>query len=151
MKLLTQIQSDVKDAMRARDMELLTTLRMFVAALQNEAKAKLRDLEESEEIAVLSRERKRRVEAAEAFEAGGAADRAAAERAQVQLVDRYLPAQLDEAELELIVSEAVAEMGAASPKEMGAVMKAVMPKVAGRADGKVVSAAVQRALTGAGS
>lgn len=151
MKLLTQIQSDVKDAMRARDTELLTTLRMFVAALQNEAKAKLRDLEESEEIAVLSRERKRRVEAAEAYEAGGAADRAAAERAQVELVDRYLPAQLDEVELERIVSEAVAETGASSPKEMGAVMKAVMPKVAGRADGKIVSAAVQRALAGAGS
>jgi uncharacterized protein YqeY len=150
MSILSTIQADVKDAMRARDSEKLTSLRMFVAALQNEAKDKMRDLTEQEEIAVLSRERKRRVEAAEGFDSGGAAERAAAERYQVGLVDAYLPAQMEQADLDALVDSAVAEVGATSPQEMGAVMKVLMPKIAGRADGKAVSASVKRALAEAG-
>jgi uncharacterized protein len=148
MSLLEQLQSDVKDAMRARDSERTQNLRLLVAALQKVSKEKLRDLDEAEEIQVLNRERKQRIEAAEAFEQGGADDRAAAERSQAALIEQYLPEQMDEAELARLVDEAVAETGASSPKEMGAVMKALMPKVAGRADGKAVSAAVQARLRG---
>lgn len=147
MSLLERIQSDVKDAMRARDAERTLHLRLLVDALQKEAKTKQRELDEQEEIAVLSRERKQRVEAAEGFEAGGASERAANERGQIELIEQYLPEQLSQQELDRLVAEAVAETGASSPKEMGTVMKALMPKVQGRADGKVVSAAVQRALS----
>ncbi len=147
MELLEQIQADVKDAMRARDTERTTALRMFVAAVQNEAKAKLRDLSTEEQIAILSREKKKRVEAAELYDQGGAADKAAAERSQIEMLDKYLPAQLGADELAALVAEAVAESGATSPQQMGLVMKALMPKVAGRADGKAVSAAVQSALS----
>jgi uncharacterized protein YqeY len=146
MELLERIQADVKDAMRARDSDRVQSLRMFVAALQNEAKSRLRDLEDGEQLAVLTRERKKRVESAEQFEQAGHADKAHAEREQMALIDAYLPAQLDDAELAKLVAEAVAETGATSPKDMGTVMKALMPKVQGRADGKVVSAAVNAAL-----
>ena len=144
--LLEQLQSDVKDAMKARDTERVQTLRLFVNAVQNETKAKLRDLEPTEEIAVLQRQKKQRLEAAEAFTAGGHADRAAAELSQAALLDTYLPEQLSDAELEALVAEAIAETGAEGPQAMGSVMKVVVPKVAGRADGKAVSAAVNRAL-----
>jgi uncharacterized protein YqeY len=146
MSLLEQLQSDVKDAMKARDTERVQSLRLFVNAVQNEAKAKLRDLEDGEVVSVLQREKKKRVEAAEAFEAGGHPDRATAEREQAEMLDTYLPAQLSEAELEDLVRTAIAETGAEGPQAMGAVMKALMPKVAGRADGKAVSSAVNRAL-----
>lgn len=148
MSVLEQIQADVKDAMRARDTDTTTQLRMLVAALQGEAKNKLRDLEEAEEIAVLSRERKKRVEAADLYDQGGAPDKAAAERTQIEMIDAYLPAQLSDEEVAKFVAEAVAETGASSPQDMGKVMKALMPKVQGRADGKVVSRAVQQALVG---
>ncbi len=134
--------------MKARDSERVQSLRMFVNSVQNEAKAKLRDLEDAEVIAVLQREKKKRVEAAEAFEAAGHDDRAGAERTQAALLDEYLPEQMGDEELDALVAAAVAETGASDPSAMGAVMKAVMPKVAGRADGKAVSAAVNRALRG---
>lgn len=145
---LEQIQADVKDAMRARDSTRVQSLRLFVNAIQNEAKAKQRDLTEPEIVTVLQRERKRRVEAAEAFTSAGHADRASAEVAQAAMLDAYLPEQLSSEELQAIVAAAVAELGADGPQAMGSVMKAVMPKVAGRADGKVVSAAVGAALRG---
>ncbi len=148
MSLLERLQSDVKDAMKARDTDRVQSLRLFVNAVQNESKAKLRDLEDDEVVTVLQREKKKRIEAAEAFEAAGHADRAGTERDQAALLDGYLPEQLDEAELDRIVAETVAEVGAEGPSAMGAVMKAVMPKVQGRADGKLVSAAVNRALRG---
>lgn len=146
--LLERLQADVKDAMKARDSDRVQSLRLFVNAVQNEAKTKLRDLEDAETVTVLQREKKKRVEAAEAFEAAGHGDRAGAEREQAALLDEYLPEQLTDVELDAIVAEAVAETGASDPSAMGAVMKAVMPKVAGRADGKLVSAAVNRALRG---
>lgn len=148
MEILERIQSDVKDAMRARESERVQSLRMFVAALQGEAKSKLRDLDEQEQMAVLARERKKRVESAEQFDQAGHADKAAAEREQIALIDAYLPAALSQQELATLVSAAIAETGATSPAQMGAVMKALMPKVQGRADGKAVSAAVNAALRG---
>lgn len=148
MTLLERIQNDVKDAMKARDSERTQNLRMLVNALQRDAKEKRRELSEQEEIQVLSRERKQRVEAADAFDQGGAADRAANERAQIELIEVYLPSQLSDVELAELVAAAVSEAGATSPKDMGAVMKVLMPKVQGRADGKAVSGAVQRALAG---
>ncbi|MCW2972521.1 MAG: hypothetical protein JWN72_794 [Thermoleophilia bacterium] len=144
--LLEQLQSDVKEAMKARDSDRVQTLRLFVNAIQVEAKTKQRDLDGSEEIAVLQRERKKRIEAAEAFDAGDAADRAAEERRQAELLDTYLPEQLTPEELQNLVTNAIAEAGAESPKDMGAVMKVLVPKVAGRADGKALSGAVQQAL-----
>lgn len=146
--LLERLQSDVKEAMKARDTDRVQSLRLFVNSVQNEAKAKLRDLEDAEVVAVLQREKKKRVEAAEAFEAGGHPDRAATERGQAAMLDAYLPEQLSESELDALVAETIAEVGAEGPSAMGAVMKAVMPKIAGRADGKAVSAAVNRALRG---
>jgi uncharacterized protein YqeY len=146
--LLERLQSDVKDAMKARDTDRVQSLRMFVNSVQNEAKAKLRDLSDDETVTVLQREKKKRVEAAEAFEAAGHPDRAGAEREQAAMLDAYLPEQLSDEALAEIVREAIAEVGATEPSQMGAVMKAVMPKVAGRADGKAVSAAVSAALRG---
>lgn len=151
MTILERIQDDVKASMRARDGERTVALRMLVAALQGEAKARLRTLDEQEEIAVLMRERKKRIEAAVAFDVGGAPDRAGLERSQQQLVEAYLPEQLTVDELHVLVLEAVHETGADSPSQMGLVMKALMPKVQGRADGKVVSQAVQHALASADS
>lgn len=144
--LLERLQADTKDAMKARDADRVQSLRMFVNAVQNEAKSKLRDLEDPEVVAVLQREKKRRIEAAEAFEAAGHGDRAATERAQAELLDAYLPEQLEARQLDDLVRSAITEVGAEGPADMGKVMQAVMPKVAGRADGKVVSAAVSRAL-----
>lgn len=144
--LLERLQADVKDAMKARDSDRVQSLRMFVNSVQTEAKSKLRDLSDDEVVTVLQREKKKRVEAAEAFESGGHPDRAAAEREQAAMLDAYLPAQLSDDELAALVAEAVAETGASGPSDMGTVMKAVMPKVAGRADGKAVSGAVSKAL-----
>lgn len=148
MELLDRIQSDVKDAMRARDTDRTTSLRMFVAALQNESKSKLRDLTPAEELAILTREKKKRVEAAELYDQGGAADKAAAEREQIAMLDAYLPQQLTADELDAMIQEAIAETGASGPAGMGLVMKALKDKTAGRADGKAVSEAVKAALAG---
>ena len=147
MSILSTIQADVKDAMKARDAETTQTLRLLVNALQNAAKdAGTDDLADDEAIQVLTRQKKQCVEAAEAFEGGGAEERAAAERAQIEMIDRYLPAQLGEDELAELVAAAISETGATAPKDMGQVMKALMPKVQGRADGKAVSQAVQSRL-----
>ena len=127
--------------MKAREREKASALRLVVDALQQDAK-----LGKGDEVAVLQRERKKRVEAAEAFEGAGRAEQAAAERSEAELIERYLPAQLSDEELEGLVAEAVAETGATEQRQMGDVMKAVMPKVEGRADGKRVSAAVRQKL-----
>jgi uncharacterized protein len=141
MSVLEQVQGDVKTAMKAREREKASALRLVVDALQQDAKFGAGD-----EIAVLTKERKKRVEAAEAFEGAGRTDQAAAERFEAELIAAYLPAQLSDEELEALVGEAVAETGATEQKQMGQVMSALMPKVAGRADGKRVSAAVRKKL-----
>ena len=140
--MLEQVQSDVKDAMKAGERVRVHALRLIVSELQKAAKDNGGD-----EIQVLQRERKRRLEAAEAYRDGGRADAAEAEEREAEIIESYLPAQLSDEELEAIVGDAVAESGASSPSEMGKVMGLIMPKVQGRADGKRVSAAVREKLT----
>jgi uncharacterized protein len=142
MSLLEQIQGDVKDAMKAGEKERVHALRLVVNELQKAAKENGGD-----EVEVLQRERKRRLEAAEAYRDGGAADRAEAEEREAEIISAYMPEQISDQELNAIVGDAVAESGASSPKEMGKVMALVMPQVKGRADGKRVSAAVKEKLT----
>jgi hypothetical protein len=141
MSVLEQVQSDVRTAMKARDRERASALRMVVDVLQQDAK-----LGKGDEVAVLQRERKKRVEAAEAYEGAGRAEQAAAERFEAGLIDGYLPRQLSDQELGELVDAAVAETGASEQKQMGQVMSALMPKLDGRADGKRVSAAVREKL-----
>jgi uncharacterized protein len=141
MSVLEQMQSDVRTAMKARDRERAAALRMVVDVLQQDAK-----LGKGDEVAVLQRERKKRVEAAEAYEGAGRTDQAAAERFEAELIDGYLPQQLSDEELAELVDAAVAETGATERKQMGQVMSALMPKLGGRADGRRVSTAVQQKL-----
>jgi uncharacterized protein len=142
MSVLEQVQSDVKDAMKAGERERVHALRLIVSELQKAAKDN-----GSDEIQVLQRERKRRLEAAEAYRDGGRTDAAEAEEREAEIITSYMPAQLSDEELDAIVGDAVAESGATSPKEMGKVMALVMPQVKGRADGKRVSNAVKEKLT----
>ena len=142
MSLLTQIQDDVKDAMKAGERERVHALRLVVNELQKAVKEN-----GAEELDVLQRERKRRFEAAEAYRDGGRTDLAEAEEREAELIASYMPEQLSDEELGAIVGDAVAESGASSPKEMGKVMAMVMPQVKGRADGKRVSAVVKEKLT----
>jgi uncharacterized protein YqeY len=139
--VLEQVQDDVRTAMKARDRDRASALRMVVDVLQKDAK-----LGSGDEVAVLQRERKKRVEAAEAYEGAGRDEQAAAERFEAGLIESYLPQQLSDEELEAIVDSAVAETGATGPRQMGQVMSAVMPKVGGSADGKRVSTAVRKKL-----
>jgi uncharacterized protein YqeY len=141
MSVLEQAQADVRTAMKARDRERAAALRMIVDALQQDAK-----LGKGDEIAVLQRERKKRVEAAEAYEGAGRSDQAAAERFEAGLIEAYLPEQLSDEELAGLVQSAIAETGATEQRQMGQVMSALMPKLDGRADGKRVSAAVRQEL-----
>jgi uncharacterized protein YqeY len=141
MSVLEQVQDDVKTAMKARDRERASALRLVVDVLQQDAK-----LGKGDEVAVLQRERKKRVEAAEAYENAGRSEQAAAERFEAGLIEGYLPQQLSDEELAALVEAAVAETGASEQKQMGQVMSALMPKVGGRADGKRVSAAVRQKL-----
>ncbi len=127
--------------MKARDRERASALRLIVDVLQQDAK-----LGKGDEVAVLQRERKKRVEAAEAYEKAGRTDQAAAERFEAELIEGYLPQQLSDEELASLVDAAVSETGASEQKQMGEVMSALMPKVGGRADGKRVSAAVRQKL-----
>lgn len=141
MSALEQAQADVRTAMKAREKDRAAALRLIVDSLQQEAK-----LGKGDEVAVLQRERKKRVEAAEAYEGAGRAEQAAAERFEAELIEAYLPQQLSDEELAALVEEAVAETGASEQKQMGEVMSALMPKLGGRADGKRVSAAVRQKL-----
>jgi uncharacterized protein YqeY len=140
--ILEQVQADTRDALKARERERVSALRLLANALQQDAKEG-----GSDELAVLRRERKRRIEAAEAYRGGGSDERAAAEEREAELIDAYLPAQLSDDELAALVAEGIAESGAAGPQDMGKAMGAVMPKIDGRADGKRVSAAVRERLS----
>jgi uncharacterized protein len=144
-----RVQSDMAEAAKARDQQRLKALRLLLDSLKKEAKDARGELDEQGEIAVLKRERKRRVEAAEAFRGAGRDEAADAEQAEVEVIDAYLPEQISDDDLAAIVSAAVDETGAQSPGEIGKVMSAVMPKLGGRADGKRVSALVREKL-GAG-
>jgi uncharacterized protein YqeY len=140
--VLEQVQHDVTEAMKARDRGRVGALRLIVAELQKAAKEG-----DADEVEVLQRERKRRLEAAEAYRDGGRPELADDEELEAENIASYMPEQVSDEELEAIVGDAVAESGASSPKEMGKVMSLVMPKVKGRADGKRVSAVVKEKLT----
>jgi uncharacterized protein YqeY len=136
------VQSDVTASLKAGDRERANALRLIVNELQKAAKEGKTD-----EVEVLQRERKRRIEAAEAYRDAAREDLADAEEREAAIIEAYMPQQLSDEELRAIVGDVVAESGASSPREMGKVMSAVMPQVKGRADGKRVSAMVQELLT----
>jgi len=141
MSVLEQMQADVRTAMKAGERERAAALRMIVDSLQQDAK-----LGKGDEVAVLQRERKKRLEAADAYSEADRAEQASAERSEAELIEAYLPAQLSDAELAELVEAAIAETGASEQKQIGEVMSALMPKLGGRADGKRVSAAVREKL-----
>jgi uncharacterized protein YqeY len=139
--ILEKVQEDVRSAMKAGERERAGALRLVVDALQQDAK-----LGDGDEIAVLQRERKKRLEAAEAYREGGRGEQADVEQGEADLIEAYLPAQLSDEELAGIVDAAIEETGATEQKQMGQVMSALMPKVGGRADGKRVSQVVRERL-----
>jgi uncharacterized protein len=143
MAIAEQIKADLGDAMRAGQKDKVGALRLVLSELQKAAKEGGED-----ELAVLRRERKRRLEAAQQFRDGGRDELAAGEEAEAELIGGYLPAQLSDQELQTIVERAVADSGAQSAKDMGAAMKQAMAAVDGRADGKRVSGLVRAALAG---
>ena len=147
-ELKDRLQQDLTTSMKARDELRTSTLRMVLTAIGNEEVAgkAARSLSGEEELRVVAREAKKRREAAEAFRSGGADERAERELAEEVVLETYLPAQLADGELQELVAQAVQESGASGPQAMGAVMKVVGPKVAGRAEGGRVAAAVRAAL-----
>ena len=143
MTVIDQVRTDITTAMKAGEKTRVRALRMVLSELQKAAKEG-----SSDEVAVLRRERKRRIEASEQFRHGGRPELAEQEESEAVLIDGYLPAELPDAELDVLVSAAIEETGATEPKDMGQVMKAVMAKVDGRADGKRVSGRVREVLRG---
>jgi uncharacterized protein YqeY len=148
-ELKERLRADLNDAMRARDQVRMRTLRMALTSITNEevAGAAARVLTDDEIVRVLTREARKRKEAAEAFSAAGRADQAAAERAEGDVLAGYLPAQLSDDEIAALVDAAIAETGASGMASMGLVMKTVTPRIAGRADGARVAAEVRRRLS----
>jgi uncharacterized protein len=149
MSLKAKLQSDLTEAIRSRDELRSSTIRMVLTSITNEEVAgkEARVLSDNEIIAVLTREAKKRREAAEAFTQGGAGDRADREIAEGKVIAEYLPEQLTDDELATLIKEAISQTGAAGPSGMGLVMKYLQPKIAGRADGSKVSSAVKSALS----
>ena len=142
MSLIEKVKSDTASALKSGDKDRVQALRLITNELQKAAK----ESSDGDETAVLQRERKRRLEAAQAYADAGRDDLANGERREAEIIEEYMPEQLSDEELHAIVGDAVAESGATSPKEIGKVMSLVMPKVQGRADGKRVSAAVREKL-----
>ena len=143
MTVIDQVRTDITSAMKAGEKQRVGALRLVLSELQKAAKDG-----SSDEVAVLRRERKRRFEAAEQFRNGGRPELADQEESEAELIEGYLPAELPDAELDALVTAAIEETGASEPKDMGQVMKAVMAKVDGRADGKRVSGRVRDLLSG---
>ena len=156
MTLKAQLNEDLKSAMRSGDAQRRDALRMLLAAVKQgevdtlDPDKRTSGLSEEDVIAILMREAKRRREGIEGFEKGGATERADAERAELKLIESYLPQQMTRAEIEPLARAAIAEAGASTPAQAGAVMQRLMPKVKGMADGKLVSQIV-RELLGAAS
>jgi uncharacterized protein len=142
MTVIEQVRADMTSAMKAKEKERVGALRLVLSELQKAAKDGGDD-----ELAVLRRERKRRLEAATQFRDGGRPELAEQEESEAALIEAYLPAEIDDSELEAIVAAAIADTGASEPKDMGQVMKVVMAKTGGRADGKRASARVREALS----
>jgi uncharacterized protein YqeY len=146
VSLIEEIDDEVKDAMRAGDAERRDTLRLILNSLKNSEKELQRPLSEEEELQVLQRERKRRVEAAEAFRTGGREEQAEAEERELEVLEEFMPEPLSEDEIEEIVDDVIAEVGATSMADLGRVLADVMPQIAGRADGSQVSQIVREKL-----
>jgi uncharacterized protein YqeY len=146
MSLIVQIEDEMKEAMRARDAERRDALRLILASLRGAEKELQRPLSDDEELQVLQRERKRRLEAAEAFRGGGRDEQAAKEERELAVLEEFMPEPLSEDELEDIVDDVIAEVGATSMRDLGRVMADVMPQVSGRADGSLVSQLVREKL-----
>lgn len=146
MSLIKRLEEDLKQATLARDATRRDTLRLILSSLRSAEKELQRPLSDAEELQVLQRERKRRLEAAEAFEAAGRDEQAASEEAELEVLEEFMPSPLGEEELERIVDDAIAETGATSLRDLGRVMADVMPQIAGRADGSAVSQLVREKL-----
>jgi hypothetical protein len=147
VSVLTELQEQIKEAMKAGDKERVSALRMVVCELQNEAKRTRTQLDEASELAVLRRELKRREESIEAFRAGGREDLAEHEEFAARLIEDLLPEQMGEAELSALIEKVVVETGASSGKDMGKVMAAVMAQGGVRVDGKLASRLVKERLS----
>jgi len=146
VNLTEQLQADMKTAMRDGDTLRRDTLRMALAAAQHAAKDKRAPLTDDEAVEVIGREVKKRRESVEAYRGAGREDLAAQEQAEIEILIPYLPEQLGEQDIRILVREAIAASGATSPRDMGRVMSLLMPRVKGRADGKVVSTIVNEEL-----
>ena len=146
MSLIEEIDDEIKEAMKARDGERRDALRLILDALKKSEKELQRPLSEEEELQVMQRERKRRVEAAEAFRAGGREEQADAEERELEILEEFMPEPLSEDEIEEIVDDVIAEVGATKMADLGRVMADVMPQIAGRADGSQVSQIVREKL-----
>ena len=146
MSLIAEIESQLKDAMRERDDARRDALRLILSSLRGAEKELQRPLSEDEELQVLQRERKKRIEAAEAFRGGDREEQADKEEAELQVLEEFMPEPLSEEEIEEIVDDVIAEVGATSMRDIGRVMADVMPQVAGRADGSTVSQLVREKL-----
>ena len=146
MSLITRIEDDLRAATLARDASRRDALRLMLASLRSSEKDLQRPLSEDEELQVLQRERKRRIEASEAFRAAGREAQAGKEDEELAILEEFMPAQLTEEDLEQIVDDAIAETGATNIRDMGRVMADVMPQIAGRADGSAVSQLVREKL-----
>jgi uncharacterized protein YqeY len=146
MSLIARLEDDLKQAMVTRDSERRDALRLILASLRSAEKELQRPLHDDEELQVLQRERKRRLEAAEAYRGAGREEQATAEERELAVLEEFMPAPLSEDELEEIIDDAIAEVGATSIRDLGRVMADVMPQVSGRADGSVVSQLVREKL-----
>ena len=148
MSLIKKIRSDMTDAMKAKNKLTVSTLRSVIAAVQQAevAGSVSSTLTDEEVLKVISAQAKRRVEAAEAFDAGNRPEQAEAERLELEILTTYLPTQLDESEVKIIVAKILAEGSFSSMKDMGAAMKAVNEKIAGRAEGRLVADLVKSEL-----
>ena len=146
MSLIARLEDELKDAMRDREADRRDALRLILASLRSAEKELQRPLHDDEELQVLQRERKRRLEAAEAFRGGGREEQALGEEQELAVLEEFMPEPLSEDELEEIIDDAIAEVGATSIRDLGRVMADVMPQVSGRADGSVVSQLVREKL-----
>ena len=146
MSLIARIEHEVKQAMLARDNDRRDTLRLILSSLKSAEKELQRPLSDDEELQVLQRERKRRIEAEEAFRTGGRPEQAEGEQRELEVLREFMPEPLGEDELEEIVDDAIAENGATSMRDFGRVMADVMPQISGRADGSAVSQIVREKL-----
>ena len=146
MTLIEELEADVKDAMRAGDAARRDALRLILSSLKSAEKDLLRPLTEDEGLQVLQRERKKRAEAMEAYDAAGREEQADREEFELDVIEEFMPDQLSEDELEEIVDDVIAEVGATSIRDLGRVMADAMPRVSGRADGSVVSQLVREKL-----